>query len=181
MANNRPKRDRVIKEALECRVQLLAYARAFTPDHASAEDVVQEAMLVVFNKYEQFEEGTSILAWCRKIVRIEILRMIQRQRKDQSLARRLLHDSIESAFEEHQSKSRSQDEEPWRRQLEWCMNRLSQRARDLVNSRFVDRLAYREIGERLGMKLETVRKSLFRTKKTLRACVETGIQAGESR
>ena len=57
------KRDRVLKHALECRVELVAYARAVLGDYAAAEDVVQEAMLVVVKKFDQFEEGTSMLAW----------------------------------------------------------------------------------------------------------------------
>ena len=34
-------------------------------------------MLVVMKKLDQFDEGTSILAWCRAIVRLEVLRAKQ--------------------------------------------------------------------------------------------------------
>ena len=64
------KRDRVLKLALEYRVELVAYARSLLGDYAAAEDAVQEAMLVVVKKFDQFQEGTSILAWCRAIVRL---------------------------------------------------------------------------------------------------------------
>ena len=58
-------RDRILKEALACRVELVAYARAFLGNHTAAEDAVQEATLVVARKYDQFQEGTSMPAWCR--------------------------------------------------------------------------------------------------------------------
>ena len=50
------KRDRVVKAALECRTELIAYARSLLGNYAAAEDVLQEAMLVVVKKYDQFHE-----------------------------------------------------------------------------------------------------------------------------
>jgi len=69
------KRDRILKAALECRVELVAYARSLLGNYAAAEDAVQEAMLVVVRKFAQFQEGTSMLAWCRSIVRLEELHL----------------------------------------------------------------------------------------------------------
>ena len=63
----------MLKAALTCQSALVAYAHALLADYAAAEDVVQNAFLVVARRYEDFEEGTSILAWCRGIVRLEIL------------------------------------------------------------------------------------------------------------
>ena len=71
------KRDRVLKEALQCRVELVTYARSLLGNYTAAEDVVQEAFLVVMKKFDQFQEGTSMLTWCRSIVRVVILRMSQ--------------------------------------------------------------------------------------------------------
>ncbi len=42
-----------------------------------------------------------------------------------------------------------------------------------LKARFVDELSYQQIGERVGMTLEAVRKALFRLKKQVRLCVET--------
>ena len=63
MDSSDDKRDRVLKAALECRTELVAYARSLLGNYAAADDVLQEAMLVVVNKYDQFQEGTSMLAW----------------------------------------------------------------------------------------------------------------------
>jgi len=65
MADSVAKRDRVLKEALQCRVELVAYARSLLGNYTVAEDVVQEVFLVVMKKFDQFQEGTSMLAWCR--------------------------------------------------------------------------------------------------------------------
>jgi RNA polymerase sigma-70 factor (ECF subfamily) len=173
MDDSDTKRDRVLKEALGCRVELVAYARAMLGNYTAAEDVVQEAMLVVVKKFDQFEEGTSILAWCRAIVRLEVLRMKHGLQRDRTLAQRLLDDAVDSAFDEFQTARRRDDAESWRQAMERCLERVPKRGRSVLQARFADELSYRQIGERVGMTLEAVRKALFRLKKQVRSCVET--------
>jgi len=170
------KRDRVLKQALRCRVELVTYARAMLGSYTAAEDVVQEAMLVVMKKCDQFREGTSILAWCRAIVRLEVLRMKQQWQRDRTLTERLLDDAIDAAFDEFQTARRRDDAEPWREALELCLERVPPHGRRVLKARFVEELSYRHIGERVGMTLEAVRKALFRLKKQVRSCVETRLR-----
>jgi RNA polymerase sigma-70 factor (ECF subfamily) len=166
------RRERVLKEALACRIQLLAYARSLLGDYAAAEDAVQDAMLIVVRKFDQFQEGTSMLAWCRAIVRLEVLKAIQKRQRERTLADRLLEDAVDAAFEEFQEAQRREREEPQRRALELCLEGVTERGRSILRSRFVDGLSYRQIGDRVGMKLEAVRKALFRVKKRVRDCLE---------
>ena len=164
-----------MKQALECRVELVAYARAVLGDYAAAEDAVQEAMLVVVKKFDQFQEGTSMLAWCRAIVRLEVLRMKQQRQRERTLAERLLDDAIDAAYDEFQTAQRRDDAESWQQALEGCLERVPERGRSVLRARFVDELSYQQIGERVGMTLEAVRKALFRLKKQVRSCVETSV------
>ena len=83
-------------------MELIAYARPLLDNYVAADDVVQEALLVVFNKFDQFQEGTSILAWCRSIVRIEVLWAKRRHYRGRSLAERHLDDAIDAVFDEFQ-------------------------------------------------------------------------------
>ena len=172
------KRDRVLKEALQCRIELVAYARSLLGNYTAAEDVVQEAFLVVMKKFDQFQEGTSMLTWCRSIVRVVILRMNQQGRREQTLADRLLEDAIVGAFDEFQT-ARNDDTEAWQQALKRCLERVPQRAHSVLKARFADELSYRQIGKRLGMTLEAVRKALFRYKKQVRSCVETSLRGAQ--
>lgn len=176
MDSSDEKRDRVLKAALECRTELVAYARSLLGNYAAADDVLQEAMLAVVKKYDQFQEGTSMLAWCRSIVRIEVLRAKQRHQRERTLAERLLDDSIDAAFDEFQAARRHDETEFWREALRRCLERVPERSQDVLRARFADELSYQQIGERLGMTIEAVRKALFRLKKQVRACVETSLR-----
>ena len=172
-------RDRVLKAALECRTELIAYARSFLGDYSAADDAVQEAMIVVVKKHEQFEEGTSILAWCRSIVRIEVLRAKQRGQRERTLVQRVLDDAIDAAFEQYQTVSRHEEEESRRQALRDCLARVPDRGRNVLNARFADELSYQQIGEQLGMTIEAVRKSLFRSRQQVKSCVENSLRAAQ--
>ncbi len=170
------KRDRVLKEALQCRVELMAYAWSLLGNYTAAEDAVQEAFLVVMKKFDQFQEGTSMHKWCRSIVRVAILHMNQQRQREQTLADRLLEDAIDGAFDEFQC-TRHDDTEASQLALKRCLERVPRRGHSVLRARFVDELSYQRIGERLGMTLETVRKTLFRYKKQVRSCVETSLRS----
>ena len=114
-----------------------------------------------------------MLAWCRSIVRLEVLRQKQRRQRERSLAERLLDDAIDAAFAEYQTAQRRDQAESWHGALEQCLKRVPERGRQVLKARFVDELSYQQIGERVGMTLEAVRKALFRHKRQLRECVET--------
>ena len=175
MDDSDQKRDRVLKAALDCRVELLAYARSLLGNYAAAEDAVQDAMLVVVKKFDHFQEGTSILAWCRAIVRLEVLRIRQRHRRETSLSERLLDDAVDAAFAEFQTAQRGEAVQDWHEALERCLRRVPDRGQAVLRTRFADELSYQQIGERLGMTIEAVRKALFRLKKQVRLCVETAL------
>ena len=160
-------RDRVLKAALTCQPALVSYAHALLADYAAAEDVVQNAFLVVARKHENFAEGTSMLAWCRSIVRLEILSHLRKCRREPTLEDRLLQDAMDAAFVAHQSVEAG----PRSDHLRDCLARLTGRARDLIRLRYEENAKYEQIAEALKMGLEAVRKGLFRTKHQLRECV----------
>ena len=179
IAPSEERRDRILRSAFECREELVTYARALLGNFAAAEDAVQEAMLVVVAKHDQFEEGTSVLAWCRSIVRIEVLRAKQRHQRERTLAQRVLDDAIDATFDEFQSSRTSHERELRRDALAQCIGQISDRGKRVLEARFIDELGYPQIGERLSMSIEAVRKALFRVKKQVRTCVETRLRTAQ--
>jgi RNA polymerase sigma-70 factor (ECF subfamily) len=59
---------------------LWCIAAAITGDRSRAEDVVQEAALAALQKLDDFEPGTSFLAWMGRFVRYTALNEARRQR-----------------------------------------------------------------------------------------------------
>ncbi len=179
MTDTEEHRERILRAAFDCREELLAYARSLLGNYAAAEDVVQEAFLVVVKKHAQFEKGTSLLAWCRAIVRIEVLRAKDRYRRESSLVQRVLDDAIDDAFQEFQE-SRTRVEKDRRKEaMQHCVEQLTERGKLVLTARVIDDLGYPQIGARLKMSIEAVRKALFRAKKQVRDCVDSKLRTAQ--
>ncbi len=161
--SEKEQRDRVVREAFECRHALEAYAYAALGDFALAEDVVQAAFLVVMDKFAEFRAGTSMLAWCRAMVRLKVFEALRERKRLETTEDGLLDDAIAFAFEDAQ-------------EVEQAAVRSERMAR-LRESSQQPRVTYEQVGRAAGMTVEAVRKGLYRVRQSLRACVAGSAEA----
>lgn len=163
-------RNRVVKQALELRPMLVGYAYGLLRDHARAEDVVHEAYLVIMKKYEQFEEGTSLLAWCRAIVRYKVAETLRKERRLVPVEQRILNDAVDGAFQLAQHDTQARHYSALAEALEYCVSRLAAEQRALLTACYGEQLTYEELAARFSLRVETVRKRLYRVRAALRKC-----------
>ncbi len=154
-------RDRIVKQAFQCREALEVYAFGMLRDRAGAEDVVQDAFLVVMEKYEAFQEGTPMLAWTRSIVRYKVLQALDARKHRAKVIDRMLTDAVDAALTDVDSGSYADEIIIRRRKLENCLARLSDQARKLLTSVYTTEMSYGAAAESLGLSVEAVRKSLY--------------------
>ena len=53
---------------------LFLYILPLVGNPSDADEVLQETNLVIWSKWDQFEEGTNFVAWVRAIARLEVFR-----------------------------------------------------------------------------------------------------------
>jgi RNA polymerase sigma-70 factor (ECF subfamily) len=164
------RRDRIVKQAVELRPMLVGYAYGLLRHHARAEDVVHEAYLVVMDKYEQYEEGTSLVAWCRTIVRYKVAEAVRKERRLVPVEQRILDDAVECAFQLTQNDSQASRYNALAEALEHCLSRLADEQRSLLSAHYHEHLNYGELAARFSLRIETVRKRLYRIREGLRDC-----------
>lgn len=172
--NNWPK-ERVVKEAFQYRSALTAYAMALLRDYALAEDVVQDAFLIVMEKHTDFTPGTSMLAWCRQIVRLKVLELIRSRSHEHTLVDQVLMDAVNDAF----SRYDGEEAKSWFAErldsLASCLDQLPARSSQLLEGLYAHRKSYRQLADSTGMTQEAVQKSLYRSRVQLRLCIEKRI------
>ena len=151
---------------------LVGYAYGLLRDHARAEDVVHDAYLVVMDKYDQFEEGTSMIAWCRTIVRFKISETVRRERRLIPLEERILNDAVENAFQTTQRDADVRLDDGSNEALEYCLSRLKEAHQTMIAACYKEQLTYEELATRFNLNVETVRKRLYRIRTSLRDCAE---------
>ncbi len=163
----------VLREALAYQDGLVAYAYGLVRDWSLAEDVVQNAYVVVMEKWQTFEPGTSLFNWVRAIVRFKSLEMLRRRKRERSGNDAVLGRLIEQAMDEYLDEQAAQRQRETMHKLQACMQKITERSLELVLERYSMRRSYRELSALFNMSVEAVRKSLYRIRRTLQECVES--------
>jgi RNA polymerase sigma-70 factor, ECF subfamily len=165
-------RDAILKKAFSYREGLLAFAYAGLRDWSLAEDVVQDAFLVIMDKWQDFEEGTSCFSWACKIVQYKTMEACRKKSKNAK--------HVEVQFCEHlgEAVSRLYSEEyeleamRMRQALGECMKKLSAESIDILYEYCDGSLSCEDMARSRNRSVNAIRLIVSRVKKQLRYCVD---------
>ena len=143
------------------------YIRSLCANPADVDEIQQQTAMVMWEKFDQFTEGTNFKAWAFRIARFEVFNHRSRQKKG---GVRFSDALIEGLAREAESQSR------WAEQrasaLHECMDRLSSADRTLIQKRFGAGASGRAVAQQLGRSVRWVYKAVSRIRKQLIACVD---------
>ena len=146
---------------------LFRLAMRITLDSAEAEDVVQETMIKVWNKREDWHNIDSMEALCMTICRnLAIDKTRRMANNNQSLdddsgpehADRSYNANPEEQTMQHDRLQRVRD----------LINKLPEKQRTAVQLRDFEGMSYKEIAEVMGITEEQVKVNIFRARQTIK-------------
>lgn len=152
-------------DVLPLKDKLFRLALRITLNPAEAEDVVQDTMLRVWNRREQWEQLDSIEAFCFTICRNLSLDKVRRMsRQEQTLDESYVPaDHSYTSNPEEQAVQR--DRVKLVRQL---VDRLPEKQRTVMQLRDIEGKSYRNIAEIMGITEEQVKVNIFRARQTIK-------------
>ena len=137
---------------------------------SDAEDVVQEAAIALWKKFDQYDPDRPFLTWAKRFVQYEALMHARRQTRYTFLTEELIS-----------SLSVRQDEieEEKRRRLvvlDHCLAKLPPEDLALVERRYAERsVTVGQLAEAMGTTANVLYKSLARIRRALALCVSRGL------
>lgn len=143
---------------------LKAFLASVVRDRAAVEDLFQEASLVLWQKYGEYDPARPFGAWARGIAANKILQ--ERARRLPLAFSPAAIRGILDAFE----RAEPDREDP--EVLRDCVKRLPERSRALLALRYEASLKLGEIARRVGSTLDAVHKTLSRIREALEACLK---------
>lgn len=152
--------------------RLRAFALSLIPNWADAEDVLQQANLVIWEKFDAFQPGTDFFAWAGRIVFLTAKDFRKRQ-----LRTKVRFDDafLEAVAAEAIALQGEMDER--RRALDDCVQRLPPRHREVLRLRYEQRQSAEETAERVGRTADAIHNLLSRVRKALFDCVTRKVRA----
>ena len=148
---------------------LYAYALGFVKDKATAEDIVQEAYVYLWNKRAKVDYSGNIYHYLQRAVRNSCINNKQHQEVRRRYMQKVQdgENSLSTRWDDEQ------DLEMVRRRLLAAIDRLPEKSRRIFVMSAVEGLRHKEISSRTGLSENTVKSYIARSYKRLRE--DTGI------
>ncbi len=147
------------------RARLLGFILAAVRDHHDAEDIWQEVCLVACRKADQFQSGTNFIGWVRTISAYTIKSFRRRDGRSLAVDPAYLDVLIEAARHREADQSDRVDA------LNHCVDGLPAHQRKMLDLRYQEDLAVKDIAAQLNKKADAVYKALMRLRLALQDCV----------
>lgn len=170
----------LIQQYMQLRSEFMGYLYAMTRDAELAEEVYQNAAVVVIEQAEDPETILNFRAWAKEVVRRQALYAIRTRevsiRHGRATSPALL-EAISTAFVEDESEDSIVRDEAGA--LQHCLDGLSSEQRELVALRYESDTGFEEISRLVDSTPAAVQRALSRIRKTLHACVKRQLQLAE--
>lgn len=159
--------ENFIRSFTQAQRALYLYVLPLVGNPSDADEVLQETNLVIWNKWDQFEEGTNFLAWGRAIARLEVFRF----RRTRHGKVTFLDDSLLDLVAQR-AETISDETELRQEALAKCVSQLRAKDRQLIQLRYAPGANGDKVAAKLGRPANSVYQSLSRIRRVLVECVQ---------
>lgn len=154
--------------------RMRAFAMSLIPNWADAEEVLQQANMVMWKKFDEFQSGSNFFAWGSRILYLEAMDF----RKRQGRARVRFSDEFCRAVAK-EAVEISDDLADRQRALGKCMAKLRPAEQELLRHRYEEGGNVETVAKALGRSEDAIYSALRRVRKQLFECINRALRAGE--
>jgi RNA polymerase sigma-70 factor (ECF subfamily) len=147
---------------------IASYITALVRDFAVRDDLLQDVAVAVLESVDRYDPSKPFIGWALGITRNILRNHFRRSSRDRLIFDDELTGKLAVAFEHASPTTLSQLDH-----LEDCLPKLEGRAREICTLRYSENLKPAAIAERLGMRANSVAKSLQRIRERLRDCINS--------
>jgi len=137
------------------------------PRPEDAEEILQNANVVIWSKCHQFEMGTHFFAWAAKIASFEVLKYRQKHARERLQFSDDFVRTVAETLEEESTQF-----ELRRRALTQCLEKLRPDDRELIQLRYAVGARGKTVAAQIGRPANSVYQSLGRIRRSLLGCIE---------
>tara|TARA_R110002111_G_scaffold221507_1_gene283742 strand:- start:220 stop:771 length:552 start_codon:yes stop_codon:yes gene_type:complete len=173
-AGNIGQGEMFVRLLLEHEPQVRSFLRGLLPTWNDVDEVVQEASLVAWRKFTDFEQGTAFGGWFLTIARFEALKHRRRMARTKLV---FADDVWERLADEAAADEEKQIE---RHHLEACLAKMQPEKREVLLSVHSPGVVLREVALQSGKSEQAFYKAIQRLRATLLDCVSRSIAMEKS-
>lgn len=142
------------------------YVCAHVPDHAMAEDVMQEVARQATANFDQYDHDKPFLGWLIGIARQRIADAYRAQNRRPIVFSSDIVDSFAKVYEQLEPQEDDRAEG-----LRICMDKLSDRHRRVLDLKYGRRQSTKDIADQVGGSPGSIDTMIYRIREALRQCI----------
>ena len=155
-----------LKELVPHQGRILAFILSMVPDRVDAEDILQETLYEMWNRFDSFTAGTNFVAWGVTIAKYKVLRFREKYARSRL---QFSSDLLETLQLEGSEVLNRMPE--YLEALRGCRQKLTEREGNLLQMRYEQGLTYDTMASRLGRSLQAIHKNLAKIHAKLVRCM----------
>lgn len=153
--------------------EVYRYVAALVPNAADAEEIVQQAAVALWEKFDQYDPRQPFTPWACRFALNVAKQWMARHQKWKSL--------LDGQFAEELLRRREellQAIDVRLQYLDQCVDKLPHDQRKILDDYYVERTNISVISQRAGRSIDAVYKLLQRIRRSLRECIENSMRKG---
>lgn len=166
MAKGTRDTDDFVRLMTEHQGRLFAYIFSLIGDPDAANDVLQEANIVLWRDAKEFRPGSNFKAWAFRVAHFQVMTWRQRQIRDRLVFEDDMMEVLAFAARDTDAAFDVRQE-----RLNGCLAKLQPAHREMIRLRYAEGTALESIARERGMTANAVMQALFRIRQSLMLCV----------
>ncbi|MFL3657845.1 MAG: sigma-70 family RNA polymerase sigma factor [Opitutales bacterium] len=151
--------------------KIFAYIYTLVPNRADADDLLQEACLTIYEKFDTFEPGTDFVAWANRIAWWKV-----RQSRQKFARSKVVFDEAVMESVSRTAIALAPELDQRHVALEHCLGKLNDRDRIMILTRYERGHGVAEAASQSGRSLNAAYKALARLRNLLFDCVTNRLE-----
>ncbi len=153
---------------------LYAFILASIHNYNDADDILQETATVMWRKFDEFEQGSSFIAWGITIARIRILKFFSERKRTRVQFNEQLLEQISNKTSSRMAEINVRLDASRR-----CRDKLSEKDQKLLYMRYNQGFTIKKIADTLARPLPGLYKTMGRIHSILQRCIKRTIAGDE--
>ena len=156
----------------ECEGAMTAFAFSLVPNRADVDDIIQETLKALWNKFDDYDPERPFLPWANRFV----YRQVQMHRRSAAIRNKYVFtDDTFEALAGAAPDSIERDK-AMSAALDKCLGKLNEKQRDLIEQRYLAKGTLQDLAEESGRTANALYKTLQRIRESLYHCIYNRIE-----
>lgn len=148
-----------------------AFIFSLAPDWDSAEEILQETNIRMWERFDDFTPGTNFRAWAISMAKYQVLTYRKRKKRNNLLFDGELLEKIATSLEPGVELAEARQ-----KALHECIGELSERSRHLLGRCYAEGTRIKDVARSLGRSPDSIYKAVQRLRMTLHDCIRQRLQ-----